>query len=415
MFYIEIRLLVCQSFGHIFFVFGVCGKLECCSKFLVIVIQHLQQGIFLGDSTIRIIYVVVEYGHNIQRRILLLEYPIISYCLRYILRSQNGVEFTVLAQFIPSVCDVGSDSLMMNRLLIQVLRQIMFYSMYSFISFLISVLHFQFIHESVVNSHFLLIIFNLLYAVYLQLRECHFFAKFIVVVCSYHVRIESQYVVVRDSVGDSVFMNHTAEYGFGHDFMFGVFFEDWCSCETEKQGSFEGVLDSYQHIAKYTTMTFIYDEYQSFTAYQINVVLRNIFSGLDIRHLLNRGYNQPVVVIRTFEFVQQDSRVLRILNRFVFSRKSTVFVQRLHTQLDTVQQEHNFVSIAGIGNELCRLETGHGLSGTGGMPHVSSTMLMSIPIGFIRYVTDFAGCKILIAAKYFQCFVLIVGNGIITD
>ena len=128
MFYIEVRLLVCQSFGHIFFVFGICGKLECCSIFPVIVIQHLQQGIFLGNSAIRIVYVVVEYGYHIQGRILLIEYPIISYCLRYILCSQNCVEFTVLAQFIPSACDVGCDSLVMNRLLIQVFRQIMFYS-----------------------------------------------------------------------------------------------------------------------------------------------------------------------------------------------------------------------------------------------------------------------------------------------
>ena len=191
MFYIEVRLLVCQSFGHILFVFGVCGKLECCSIFPVIVIQHLKQGIFLGDSAIRIVYIVVEYGHHIQRGILLLEYPIISYCLRYILCSQNGVEFTVLTQFIPSACDVGSNSLMMNRLLIQVFRQIMFYSMYSFISFLISVRHLQFIHEPVVYSHFLLVIFNILNAVYLQLGECHFFAKLIIIVCSHHIRIES--------------------------------------------------------------------------------------------------------------------------------------------------------------------------------------------------------------------------------
>ena len=337
MFYIEVRLLVCQSFGYILFVFGVCGKLECCSIFLVIVIQHLQQGIFLGDSAIRIVYVVVEYGHHIQRRILLLEYPIISDCLRNILCGQNGVEFTVLAQFIPSACDVGSNSLMMNRLLINVFRQIMFYSMYSFISFLISVRHLHLIHEPVVNSHFLLVIFNLLDAIYLQLGECHFFAKLIVIVGSHHIRIESQYVVIRDSVGNGVFMNHVAEYGFGHDFMLGIFFEYRCAREAEKQGSFERILDTYQHIAEHTTMTFVYDEYQSFAVYQINVVLRNIFPGFDVRHLLNRGHNQAVVVIRTFELAQQDSRILRILNRFVFSRKATVFIQRLHAKFDTVQ------------------------------------------------------------------------------
>ena len=208
--------------------------------------------------------------------------------------------------------------------------------MYSFISFLISVRHLQFIHESVVNSHFLLVIFNLFNAIYLQLGECHFFAKLIVIVGSHHIRIESQYVVIRDSVGDGVFMNHVAEYGFGHDFMLGVFFEDWCAREAEKQSSFERVLDTYQHIAEHTTMTFVYDEYQSFTVYQINVVLRNIFPGLDVRHLLNRGHNQAVVVIRTFEFAQQDGCILRILNRFVFSRKATVFVQRLHAQFDAV-------------------------------------------------------------------------------
>ena len=109
-------------------------------------------------------------------------------------------------------------------------------------------------------------------------------------------------------------------------------------------------------------MTFVYDEYQSFAVYQINVVLRNIFPSFDVRHLLNRGHNQAVVVIRTFELAQQDSRILRILNRFVFSRKSTVFVQRLHAQFDTVQQEYYFVGVARIGNEVCRLETGHGLS-----------------------------------------------------
>ena len=166
--------------------------------------------------------------------------------------------------------------------------------------------------------------------------ECHFFAKLIVFVGSHHIRIESQYVVIRDSVGDGVFMNHVAEYGFGHDFMLGVFFEDWCSRETEKQGSFEGILDTYQHIAEHATMTFVYDKYQSFTIYQINVILRNIFPCFDVRHLLNRGHNQSVVVICTFELTQQDSCVLRILNSFVFSRKSTIFVQRLHAQFDAV-------------------------------------------------------------------------------
>ena len=210
-------------------------------------------------------------------------------------------------------------------------------------------------------------------------------------------------------------MNHVAEYGFGHDFMLGVFFEHRCAREAEKQSSFERVLDTYQHIAEHTTMTFVYDEYQSFTVYQINVVLRNIFPSLDVRHLLNRSHNQSVIVIRTFEFTQQNSCILRILNRFIFSRKSTVFVQRLHAQFNAVQQEYYFVSIAGIGNELCRFETGHGLSGTSGMPHVSATMLMSIPVGFMCYVTNFAGCKILIATQHFQCLVLIVGNGIITN
>ena len=256
------------------------------------------------------------------------------------------MEFAVLAQFIPSACDVGSNSLMMNWLLVQIFRQIIFYSMYSFISFLISVRHLQFIHESVVNSHFLLVIFNLLDAVYLQLRECHFFAKLIVIVGSHHIWIESQYVVVRDSIGNGVFMNHVAEYGFGHDFMLGVFFEHRCTREAEKQSSFERVLDTYQHIAEHTAMTFIYDEYQSFAVYKINIVLRNIFPCFDVRHLLNRGHNQSVVVIRTFELAQHDGRILRILNCFVFSRKSTIFVQRLHTQLDTVQQEYYFVGIA---------------------------------------------------------------------
>ena len=68
-------------------------------------------------------------------------------------------------------------------------------------------------------------------------------------------------------------MNHVTEYGFGHDFMLGVFFEHRCAREAEKQSSFERVLDTYQHIAEHTTMTFVYDEYQSFAVYQINIVL----------------------------------------------------------------------------------------------------------------------------------------------
>ncbi len=61
------------------------------------------------------------------------------------------------------------------------------------------------------------------------------FAKLIVIVGSHHIRIESQYVVVRDSIGNGVFMNHVAEYGFGHDFMLGVFFEHRCTREAESK------------------------------------------------------------------------------------------------------------------------------------------------------------------------------------
>ena len=86
----------------------------------IIVCQHLQDGILLGDTLIAVVDVIIKHRHNVQMAILLLKQLVVSDGLWYILRSKHGVKLIIPAQSLKLVGDILGHCLMMDRLLIDV-------------------------------------------------------------------------------------------------------------------------------------------------------------------------------------------------------------------------------------------------------------------------------------------------------
>ena len=80
-----------QSFGHILLVLAVIRQSEGGLVFRIIIIEHRQNGVFLGNAFVAIVDVIVEHILYIQRRLLLLDYLPIDNGLEHCLRRQNAM------------------------------------------------------------------------------------------------------------------------------------------------------------------------------------------------------------------------------------------------------------------------------------------------------------------------------------
>ena len=68
--------------------------------------------------------------------------------------------------------------------------------------------------------------------------------------------------------------------------------------------------------------------------------------AVNMRHFLDRGHNQAVIVISTLQFADQNGSILCVLYYIRFSGKATIFIKRLYAQLNTIHKEYHFVRIA---------------------------------------------------------------------
>ena len=93
-----VRGLVGQSLGHVFLILGVCRLLERGTIFMVIVLQHFKDSIFLIFAATIIVNAVVKYCGDVIFRIVLLEEMIVLDSLRYVLCGQYGMELTITAK-----------------------------------------------------------------------------------------------------------------------------------------------------------------------------------------------------------------------------------------------------------------------------------------------------------------------------
>ena len=122
------------------------------------------------------------------------------------------------------------------------------------------------------------------------------------------------------------------------------------------------MLNIGQHFTPHTAMTLIYDKHQAFLADSLNGFCTYLRIILDVRHLLDRGHDQLLVLILALQFIHQYQGVLSVLNSVILTSKTTIFVKRLYAQFDTIQKEYHLIRIARIGNQLGCLKARHGLT-----------------------------------------------------
>ena len=67
MFYTQVRLLMCQTLSYILLVLAVGCQCKGCLIASVIVGKHLQYSIFLSNTFITVIDIVVKYSYGIYR------------------------------------------------------------------------------------------------------------------------------------------------------------------------------------------------------------------------------------------------------------------------------------------------------------------------------------------------------------
>jgi hypothetical protein len=86
--------------------------------------------------------------------------------------------------------------------------------------------------------------------------------------------------------------------------------------------------------------------------------------------------------------------------------KAAVFLQRLSTQLDAVHEEHDFIGVMRIGDELRRFEAGHGFPGTGGVPYIAAGSSWGswplFPITFPHHIRDGVCRDVLITTQHLK-------------
>ena len=80
------------------------------------------------------------------------------------------------------------------------------------------------------------------------------------------------------------------------------------------------------------------------------------FSFVHQAHLLNRSDDKAHTRRIIFEFVNEDSGILRALYVVAVSGKALVFFKALCAEFNSIHQEHDLVSVARLGNKLSRLE-----------------------------------------------------------
>ena len=95
---------------------------------------------------------------------------------------------------------------------------------------------------------------------HLRLVESHGTSDFRILVRGHHVRVESEYIMVTNAVGDAVPVQATAEYHGSGGILLLVFVQDGRAGKSEEQRVREGAPDVLQHVAECGTMAFVHNK-----------------------------------------------------------------------------------------------------------------------------------------------------------
>ena len=196
----------------------------------------------------------------------------------------------------------------------------------------------------------------------------------------------------------------------------GVVFKDRCTAETKENCVWKGLLDVVHHITENCTVTFIYNEYDSFLVDSLNVT--RIASAVFCRnaaHFLDRSHDQCLGRIAAFQLVDQHNGVFRGLHIIAVICKSAIFLQRLGSELDSVHQKHNLIGVLAVGNELSGFERRHGFAAAGRVPDVAAQTIAPVPMDLGNAIGNTACRIILIAAHDLQNAVRAVRHSIKPD
>ena len=76
----------------------------------------------------------------------------------------------------------------------------------------------------------------------------------------HHVRVESEYIMVTNAVGDAVPVQATAEYHGSGGILLLVLIQNWRTGKSEEQRVWERATDILQHVAEGGTMAFVHNK-----------------------------------------------------------------------------------------------------------------------------------------------------------
>ena len=389
----------------------------------VIILNNLHQTILFVNCPLLIINVRIKQGRHFKFRCHFLEQSIVANRIRNAGCGKNSMKANALvtlsgAEATEILPDIFHHRMGVRILSVLCIRNIVFNSSKIFSAAGINISghrHLPGIHELHVDLSFIFVVQRL----FLRGCMCHFkrngFAHFLVPICPHHIRIESQNISVANAVCDAVSMQLIAENRCGRALLFLVLLLNRCSGKSKENRLRERFLNADQHIAESGSMGFIHNKNNSLPSNRFQIpgfqsrILRHV------AHLLDRCDNQRVCRIRAFQFSNQYPGVFRRLNILIVICKTPIFLQGLGAQLNSVHQKNHLVRIAGIRNQLCRLEAGHGFTGAGGVPHVSTQLILLSPLGLPHCVGNPIRRVHLIAPHHLQHPIGIVRNRIEPD
>ena len=248
------------------------------------------------------------------------------------------------------------------------------------------------------------------------LFKCNRFSQVFVFICRLRNAVKSEDIAVTHTVGNRIpcALKFIAEYISCGGILFLVDFKNRSARKTYENRAWECVFYRWKHTAEYTSVALVNDENNTLVINFFNIIIVYSVFCLDTAHFLNRGYNQSVAYIITFQLGNQHFSIFSWLNVICFIGKTSVFTQRLHSKFNSVHKENYLVGILGICNKLCGFETCHGLTRTGCVPYITAVNAFIVPL----HLTDTTGnltCSIiLIASHNFKCVVGLICNRIET-
>ena len=114
------------------------------------------------------------------------------------------------------------------------------------------IFHFQHIgvtHPLVIDVHLLIVLCDVIHRLCIRvcLSQCHLFADVLLLECVFSIKVETKNVLVRNTTGKRVFVEHVAKYNLCSHLATSILWEYRCACKSEKNGAREGILYCQEH------------------------------------------------------------------------------------------------------------------------------------------------------------------------